>query len=104
MVSSVNWTEPTLVGVVTLDLAKKYMFEFHYPKMTPNLELELIYSETDSFVYAVKFDYIYEDFMFFHQEFDFSNYPSEHPLYNEENKKFVLKMKDEMGGKIVKEF
>ena len=38
-VTSVKWTKLTLVGAVYLDLAKKYMFEFHYTKMKPNLEL-----------------------------------------------------------------
>ena len=74
------------------------MFEFHYTKMKPNLEIELLYSDTDSFIYAVKTEEIYEDFKFFQSDFDFSNYPSDHPLYSEENKKVVLKMKDEMGG------
>ena len=103
-VSSVKWTKPTLVGAVILDLAKRYMVEFPYTKMKPNLELELLYSDTDSFIYAVKTEDIYEDFNFFQSDFDFSNYPSDHPLYSEENKKVVLKNKDEMGGKIVEEF
>ena len=71
--------------------------------MKPNLELELLYSFTDSFVYAVKTEVIYEDFKFYQQDFDFSNYPSEFPLHNEENKKVVLKLKDKMGGKLVEE-
>ena len=103
-VSSVKWTKPTLVGAVILDLAKRYMVEFPYTKMKPNLELELLYSNTDSFIYAVKTEDIYEDFNFFQSDFDFSNYPSDHPLYSEENKKVVLKNKDQMGGKIVEEF
>ena len=87
-----------------MDLAKKYMFEFLFTKTKPNLEVQLLYSDTDSFIYAVKTEHLYEYFKFFQPDFDFSNYPSDHPLYSEENKKVVLKMKGEMGGKIVKEF
>ena len=79
-VSSAKGTTPTLVGAVILNFAKKYMFELHYTKLKPNLELELLYSDTDSFIYAVKTEDIYEDF-------EFSNYPSEYPLCSEENKK-----------------
>ena len=98
-VSSVKWTKPTLVGAVISDLAKKYKFDFLYTKMKPNLELELLYSDTDSFIYAVKTEDIFEDFKFLQPDFDFSNYSSDHPLYSEENKKIVLEMKDEMGEK-----
>ena len=65
-----------MVGAVILDLAKKYMFEFHYTKTKPNLEVELLYSDTDIFLYAVKTDDIYEDFKFSQPDFDFSYYPS----------------------------
>ena len=49
-VSSVKWTKPILLGAVILDLAKKYLLELHYTKMKPKLELELLYSVTDSFI------------------------------------------------------
>ena len=68
--------------------------------MKPKLELELLYSDTDSFLYAVKIEDIYKDLKFFQPDFDCFNYPSDHSLYSEKNKKVVLKTKDEMGGKI----
>ena len=36
--------------------------------------------------------------------YDFSDYAPDHPLYSEANKKVIGKMKDEAGGKVVKEF
>ena len=51
--------------------------------MKQNLELELFYSDTEIFIYAVKTEGIYEDFKFFQPVFDFSKYPSKHPLYGE---------------------
>ena len=89
-----NRTKPPLVGEVILDLAKKYMFEFHYTKMKPNLELELLYSDTDSFLYALKTEDIYENFKFFQTDFDFFNYPSDHPLYSEGKKTFENERRD----------
>ena len=47
--SSIGWDKPTIVGAVILDIAKKYMFETHYVQMKPNFNLELLYSDTDSF-------------------------------------------------------
>ena len=85
------------MGAVILHLAKKYMFEFHHTKMKPNLELELLYSVTDSFIYAVKTEVIYEDFKFYQQDFDFSNYPSEFLLHNEENKKSLFETERQDG-------
>ena len=38
-----------IVGATILDLDKLFMFQFHYQKMKPNLNLELHYSDTDSF-------------------------------------------------------
>ena len=37
-------------------------------------------------------------------QFDFSNYPEDHKLYREENKRVVLKFKDEFSGDYIKEF
>ena len=37
-------------------------------------------------------------------EFDFSNYPKDHPNYSAKNKKVIGKMKDELGGVQMKEF
>ena len=48
------WDKPTIVGACILDLAKKYMFEFHYKVMKRNFDCNLLYSDTDSFVYEVR--------------------------------------------------
>ena len=36
--------------------------------------------------------------------FDFSNYPKDSPMYSDQNKKTVLKFKDDLAGKIIEEF
>ena len=48
-----------IVGATILDLANRFMFQFHYQKMKPNLNLELFYSDTYIFIYAIKTDDVY---------------------------------------------
>ena len=72
--------------------------------MKLNFNLELLYSDTDSFIYMIKCDDIYEELKEMGHLFDFSNYPKQSPLYNETHKKQVLMFKDEMGGDLIEEF
>ena len=46
--------KPTIVGACILDLAKKFMFEFHYKVKKRNFDCNLLYSDTDFFVYEVR--------------------------------------------------
>ena len=102
--SSIRWDKPTIVGAVILEIAKKYIIETHYVQMKPNFNLELLYSDTDSFIYMIKCDDIYEELKEMGHLFDFSNYPKQSPLYNETHKKQVLMSNEEMGGDLIEEF
>ena len=69
------------------------------------MNLELLYSDTDSFIYAIKTEDVYADLQKLTDSFDFSNYPSDHFLFSNVNKKVVLKFKEEAAaGKIIAEF
>ena len=46
--------------------------------MKPNLNLELLFSNTDSCIYAIKTDDIYRDLEKLKADFDFSNYDEFH--------------------------
>ena len=49
------WDKPTIFGGCILDLAKKYMFDFHYNVMTSNFDCNFLYSEReDALVYEVQ--------------------------------------------------
>ena len=61
-VTKILWDKPMTVGATILDLAKRFMFQFHYQKMKLNFNLEILYSDTDSFIYAIKTDDVYRDF------------------------------------------
>ena len=41
-VTKTLWDKPMIAGATILDLAKRFMFQFHYKKMKPNLNLDLL--------------------------------------------------------------
>ena len=60
-----------MVGATTLDLAKRFTFQFPYQKMSPNLKLELKYSDTNTLYCAMKTDDAYRDLEKIKVDFDF---------------------------------
>ena len=84
------------------------MYYFHYRVMRPNFNCCLLYSDTDSLLYTVQSPDFYKQLSEKPQSvlshFDFSNYPSDHFLFNASNKKVVLKFKDEFAGDYITEF
>ena len=66
--------------------------------------MELLYSDTDSFTYAIKTDDVYRDVEKKQADFDFSNYDVDHFFFDDTNKKVVLKFKEETGGNAMREF
>ena len=72
--------------------------------MEPNLNLELCYSDTDSFIYAIKTDNVYRGLEKRKADFDISNYDEDQFLFEDTKKKVVLKFKDETGDKPISEF
>ena len=108
--TKIRWDVPTIVGACILELAKFEMYKFHYEVMKPNFNCHLLYSDTDSLMYEIRteknsnfYEKLYEKREIL-DNFDFSNYPSDHFLYNAENKLTVLKFKDEFPGDIITEF
>ena len=102
--TSIRWDKPTIVGAVILDLAKAFTFNYHHTQMKPKLNLELLYSDTNSFIYVVKTNDVYEDLKKMSEHSDFSNFPKTSSLYSHLNRRKVWNWKDELGGKIIKEF
>ncbi len=100
--------KPTYLGFTILDLAKYHMYKFHYRIMKPHFgaNLRLLYTDTDSLIYQfINVPDIYREFAkLAPAEFDFSNYPPQHHLYSEANKKVPGAFKDECGGKQIDAF
>ncbi|PKK63102.1 hypothetical protein RhiirC2_717220 [Rhizophagus irregularis] len=80
--SEVTLNKPILVGAAVLGLSKLHMYQFWYDyvKATYGEKATLCYMDTDSFIYGVETEDIYQDMIKNADLFDFSNYPPDHPL------------------------
>ena len=63
-----------------------------------------MFTDTDSLTQETKSEKIYEDFFKWKDLFDFSNYSKDSKFFDDTNKKFIGKMKDEYGGVIIDQF
>ena len=105
--TEIEWDKPTIVGACILDLSKKFMYDFHYNTMKKHFNCKLLYSDTDSFVYEIFSNDFFADLKrktTVKDLFDFSNFPTNHEMYDQSNARVTLKFKDEMGGKMISEF
>ena len=97
--------KPIYVGLAILDLSKLWMYRFHYDwvKRTYGAKAKLLFTDTDSLMYHIEADDVYGD-MARTDLFDLSNYPRDHPLYSDRNRKVLGKFKDEAAGIPIVEF
>ena len=103
--SVLTFDKPIYVGFSVLELSKLLMYQFHYnviKRFFPNSVL--CGTDTDSLIYHIKTTDLYKDLSEISDYFDFSNYKSNHPLYNNSNKSIIGKFKDETGGIPPKEY
>ena len=64
----------------------------------------MLYTDTDSFILHVTTEDLYADMSSDMSVFDTSNYPEDHPLFSDLNRKVIGKFKDELGGRVMMEF
>ena len=104
----VKMNKPVYLGQAILDLSKIIMYEFHYDYMKQKYgehDLKLCYMDTDSLVYKIRTEDFYADIAEdVESRFNTSGYVPDRPLPVGKNKKVIGLMKDELGGKIMKEF
>ena len=101
--------KPIYLGQAILDISKTLMYEFWYDYLKPKYgdNVKLCYTDTDSFVIHVKTEDFYEDIGDdVDQWFDTSKYDKNdnRQLPIGKNKKVINKFKDELDGRIIKEF
>ena len=99
-----TFNKPIYVGFSILELSKLLMYEFHYKYIKNTFNAKLLFTDTDSLVYEIKTEDVYEDFYLDKDLFDFSDYPLHSKFFDPINKKVIGKMKDEFKGKIISEF
>ena len=98
--------KPIYVGFSVLDLSKYLMYDWYYNKLKKKYgeHCTLLYTDTDSLLVDIKIKDIYKDMSETKDEYDFSDYPKDHPLYDETNKKVIGKLKDECAGAPIAEY
>lgn len=102
--NNINLDKPIFVGNTILELSKLLMYNFYYNTLKKKYgsNMRLIGTDTDSIIYYVKTEDIFEDTLEYKDKMDFSEYPKEHMLYSAENCKQLGKMKDESNGRQIK--
>ena len=97
------------LGMSILDIRKALMYKFSYDYIKPKygVRAELCYMDTDGFVVHIITEDFYEDIADnVERWFDTSNYDEsdKRPFPIGKNKNVISLFKDELGGKIMKEF
>lgn len=103
----IQLNKPIAIGMTVLDISKLSMYDFHYNFMKHNYgtQCDLLYTDTDSFIYQLHEIDFYEEMKLYPERFDTSDYPDNNS-YNiiRQNKKVPGLMKDENNGNCLIEF
>ena len=86
-----KFNKPIYLGACILETSKLHMYKFWYDylKIKYGDNVNLIYTDTDSFILEIFTDDVYEDMKNDNHLFDFSEYDKNHKCYNIENKKKI---------------
>jgi hypothetical protein len=103
---------PTYVSMCVLDLSKLCMYQFYYNTLKARYgdKVELCYTDTDSLLVKIQTEDVNADLIDMADQFDFSDYPKEHPVRKalgdkaNANMKIPGKFKDECNGTVIAEF
>ena len=99
--------KPIYLGLSILEISKILMYEFWYDYMKRRYgnNVKLCYMDIDSFIMNIKTEDFYKDIANdVEKRFDTSNYEVDRPLPTGKNKKVIGLMKDELGGRVIREF
>ena len=98
--------KPVYVGMCVLDLSKHLMYDWYFNtlKRKYGSDCTLLYTDTNSLMVDLKTPDVYTDMESMKTHYDFSDYPKDHPLFSEQNKKVIGKFKDECSGTPIAEY
>jgi len=102
----VRLNKPIFLGFTILELSKLLVYNFHYNYMGKKYGnyCGLLNIDTDGLVYEICTQDVYKDLKEDQAIFDFSDYPNNHFLFSNLNKKVPRKVKDEKNSKIILSF
>ena len=105
MKGKLTLNKPIACGFIVLEMAKYHMSWYWYEVLKPKYgdEIKLLLSDTDSFIYSVFTEDIYEDLLDLRKHVDLSVYPKDSPYFRPENKKVIGKFSDEKPDHVIKE-
>ena len=95
--------KPAYTGMCILELSKVLIYEFQYDYIKNKYDnnSRLLFTDTDSLMYEIETEDVYEDFS---NNKDFSNYSTKSKYYDNSIKLVVGKMKDETASVAIQEF
>ena len=96
--------KPIYVGFSILELSKSLMYELHYKYIKNKFNAKLLFTDTDSLVYEIITEDVYETFYLDKDLIDFSDHPLNSKFFDPVTKKVIGKMKYEFKGKIISNF
>ena len=82
------------MGFSDLELRKLLMYKFHYEYVKNKFDAKLLFTDTDSLVYEIKGEDVYEVSYSDKHMFNFSNYPVNSKYYDLTNGSVLCKMRD----------
>lgn len=99
--------KPIIIGMNILDISKIVMYDYHYNYMKKKYgnNCQVLYTDTDSFIYNIKCDDFYHDMRLDQNKYDTSDFdPNNVYKISLLNKKIPGLMKDENNGLIMTNF
>ena len=88
----------SFISVFSVCMTVPLMYEVHYSYIKRKFSADLLFTDTDSLVYEIKTDDVFEDFYGDKNLFDFSDYSVDSKFCDPVNKKVIGKMKYEFRG------
>jgi hypothetical protein len=106
MKPKIKMNKPIYAGFTILELSKELIYKFHYDivKKRYGSDALLLMTDTDSLMYELSTENVYDDMLQDRALYDTSNYKDDNKLFSKTNARVVGLMKDETGGKPIREY
>ena len=83
--------KPVYAGFCILELSKLLMYQFHYKYVKNKFDAKLLFTDTDSLIYEIKSEDVYEECFKDRKLFDFSEYPVDLNFMMVQIKKYLVR-------------